>query len=220
MKFPAFLQTLLTDYFRWVAAVLVAAVLALGYFFVLDQKIANLRSSGILKRANVEAELATQKEYLSKLQDSIDSFHTAVPNELLSKVNSFMPTGSDFPGLLLTLEQLAVSANLQLDSISINEVGQTIASSGSTEGSDTAVGTPALAATAGGLNLRTQDVTVSVSGGTNYESFKQFVTLLETSQRLLDVISLGFSFPDTTAAGTTQSPYNVVVRTYYLPESQ
>lgn len=220
MKIPAFVQTLLTDYFRWTAGATVVVILVLGYVLVLDSRLTELRTSGLLERAKVETDLASQKDYLEKLRASIQKFDASLSKSDLAGIDAFIPTGPDFPGLLLTLEAVAASANLQLDSMNVNEVGQVVASVGASGSTGTADRNSAQAATPAGLNLQTQDVTVAVSGGTNYASFKRFITQLESSRRLLDVVSLNFSHQLETTETATSVPYNVVIRTYYLPANR
>ncbi len=217
MKIPAFVQSLLSNYFRWTAGAVVLGVLALGYFFVLDSKIAELRTSGLLERAQVEAHLTSQGEYLTNLRASLGKFKSSLRADDLAGIDAFIPTGPDFPGLLLSLEAIANSANLQLESMNVNEIGQVAAASDDTgqaaSGNDTAQ-----AATPSGFNLQTQDVTVTVAGGTSYEAFKRFITQIESSRRLLDVVSVSFSHTNDTGTAASAKPYNVVIRTYYVPE--
>lgn len=218
MKFPAFLQTLLTDYFRWVAVGLVAIVLLLGYFLLLEQKINTIRTSGLLEREQVEAELEAEQKFLTELEASINTYDDTFTAQQLAEINDFLPSGPDFPGLLLTLESLARSSGLELDAMTINEVGQTISSETPTAPGG-AGSTAAQAATAIGSAVNTQDITLTVSGGTSYDSFKRFITLIESSRRLLDVLSLSFAHTiSADTGGEGASPYNLVVRTYYLPE--
>ncbi len=216
MKFPSFLQSLLTDYYRWTVWVLVVLVMVGGYFLVLDTKISNLRTSGILEKANVESELSSEQEYLASLKKSVAKFKAALPQDQLAQVDAFLPTESDFPGLLLTLENIARTANLELSSISVNESGQ-IGTSGSSATATTPDTAPAGTATA--LDVKTEDINLTVSGGTSYEAFKRFMTLVESSQRLFDVLSVSFSHTaETSDTETTSSPYTIVVRTYYVPD--
>lgn len=194
-----------------------------GYFMLLQGKVDNLQTNGFNQRSSTEADLQSEQQYYKDLQASISKFHQTLSTQTLKELDSFIPTGSDFPGLLTLMQSLASSAGLQLESLSTSEVGQVAVVSGSVpSGSSSAGVAAAQAATAAGLNLQTQDVTVSVSGGTSYEDFKRFIGLIESSQRLLDVISLNFSQPASSqekqgSSNNQQQPYSVVVRTYYLP---
>lgn len=217
MNIPGFLNRLLIDSFRWLAIGVAVIILALGYFFVVDAKLAALRTSGFLERNRVTSELEAQKKYLADLQSSVAQFDTRLSTAQREEINTFIPTGTDFPGLLLMLENLAAQANLKLASMNVAEVGQvaSAAAGGSPTGAPTAA-----AASVAGLPVRIQDVSVSFQGGTSYEELKRFIELIESSRRLLDVVSLNFSHGEDPATGQRgASAYTMVVRTYYLPES-
>lgn len=214
MKSSGIITAILADYFRWTATAVVALILVAGYMVLLSPKVQSLQTTGFVRRANVEAELQNQQKYFQSLQESIARFHQVLPTAALDHLDTFIPTGPDFPGLLLTIKDIGQSANLQLEAIGINDVGQVATATTPTGGASGP--TAAQAATVAGVNLRTQDVTVAVSGGKSYEDFKRLLTLVESSQRLLDVISVNFSQAAVEGSGT-QAPYSIVVRTYYLP---
>jgi Tfp pilus assembly protein PilO len=221
MKFPAIIsKKLLSDYFRWVAIALVVAVLALGYVLLLSVKIQTIRTSGFLEQKKTQTELESRQQFLSELRQSVEKFGEVLPPEKLKAVNEFIPSQSDFPGLLLTIRNIAATANLELDGITLGEVGQ-LAATGPTASVDSGTngdvaGAPssAQAATASGVNLQVLNASIIVSGGQNYEDFKNFLDLLESSQRLLDIVNIGFTFSE----GATGS-FSLQVRTYYLPSA-
>lgn len=225
MKIPPFITTLLADYFRWTAAGLVVFVLALGYFFVLTSKIDAVRTSGFLERTKVKNELASEKRYADQLQTAVAKYKKALPPEKQAQINDFLPSSTDFPGLLLMLQKIADSVGLKLESMTVGQAGQVVAASGaaaaasSGKTSDTATTTKpsaSSAATVSGSTIRTEDVSFVVSGGVSYENFKNFLTAIESSQRLLDVVSLNFTAA-TATEGSAGSSYSMTVRTYYLP---
>lgn len=224
MKVPAFLIKILSERFRLLSTIVVIIILILGYLTLISAKIQTIRTTGFLEKNNVQAELDNRKQLLSDLRDSIQRFEVAFPAERLKAVDEFIPSTDDFPGLLLTINNIASSANLQLDSISITSGGQ-VAATGPTanaEASDeqtvaTAPTTAQAAAAGAGVTLQVQNVAITVSGGQTYTAFKNFVALLESSQRLLDVISLGFSVGSSVPGESSSSGYSLQLRTYYLP---
>ncbi|MBI2984283.1 MAG: hypothetical protein HYY50_01530 [Candidatus Kerfeldbacteria bacterium] len=216
MKVPASLTSFLVDHFRWAAGTVMAIIFILGYLLLLQGRIDTLRTAGFLERRKVEAELNAQRQFARDLRTSVDRFRQALTPDRLEVVDHFIPTGPDFPGLLLTLDNIARSANLRLDSMIVSQAGQT----GNLGDEATASGEGAVsAATISGVNLRTQDVSVLVSGGASYDHFKRFISLVESSQRLLDVITLNFVTPQKDESEASES-YGIVVRTYYLPDEQ
>lgn len=209
MNLPPFINKVLSEYFRWLAGGLMVVVLILGYNFLIAPKVDTIKTTGILERQQAQADLASEKKHLSELQSSITKFHSVLPIERIQQIDDLIPATADFPGLLLTLKNLAVTANLSLEGMS---VGQVAAHSPQTS-QDSSL-------TVGGLAIRVQDVSVSVSGGTSYEAFKNYLMLIESSRRLLDIISVNFSNAAPADHPEAGSPYSLVVRTYYLPPSQ
>ena len=214
MRLPGFMQKLLTSYFRFLAAGVVVLILTSGYVLLIRAKVDTLRTSGYLERANVARELQEEKAYLSQIRSAYKEFRRLLPAEKLAAIDEFIPTGTDFPGLLLTIRNIATAANLDLATMAISQTA-TVANIPPSDRSTTGGENSAQAATVSGLVLRTQDVTVSVRRGQNYETFKRFIALIESSRRLFDVVSLGFSHE--AQAADSGSTYSLVLRSYYLP---
>lgn len=206
---------LLTDYFRWLAGGVAAVVLILGYVVFLAPKIADLRSSAITERLRAQADLKSEQAYAAALTASLQKFHQALPEEQLRKIDDFLPSAADFPGLLLTVRNLGLAANLSLDSMTVGQLGQV--STSARTGAPSAPSTAAQAATVGPAGVRSQDVTVSYSGGASYEQFKTMLATIESSQRLFDVVNLSYSGA---TDATSSANWGLVLRTYYLPSGK
>jgi hypothetical protein len=221
VKTPAFAKKLLTDYFRYVAGAVALVVLAAGYFFVIAPTLSQVQTNQVQQRKTAEAELKTKQEYITALRQSNQRFATVLPLEQRQVIEDFLPSTEDFPGLLLTVKNVVTQSGLTMDSFSIGQSGQVAVASGAAAGTTAAKtgATPAAqAATVGGLNVKTQDITISVSGGTSYDSFKGLLRNFETSRRLFDVVSVSFTAAVTSATGgTTPATWNFVLRSYYLP---
>jgi hypothetical protein len=215
MRIPSFIAKLITDYFRFVAAGVILIIFVAGFVLLIQAKVDTLRTSGYLERAKVESDLATEREYLRRLTASIEKFRRVLPDEKLEAVDQFIPTGADFPRLALTIRNIAAAANLNLATIAVNETDAVATAPVEDQAAAGDGGAGAQAATISGVALRTQDVAISVTNGENYENFKRFIALLESSQRLLDVISVSFSHQD--QANAADSSYDIILRSYYLP---
>ncbi|MBI5467120.1 MAG: hypothetical protein HY975_02810 [Candidatus Kerfeldbacteria bacterium] len=214
------ISKLLIDYFRWVAGAVAVVVIVVGYILLLSPKISELRTSALSQRLQAQETLKTEQTYAAALQDSVNKFHQALPADQLKKVDDFIPTEADFPGLLMTIKNIAQAANLSLTTIAVGQVGQLgAAPAGATTNTETTGTTTnaAQAATATNSAIKTQDVSISVADGTSYEQFKNFLKVVESSQRLFDVVSLNFA---TDSGSTTTSDWTFVLRTYYLPETK
>lgn len=211
MKIPKMITSLLSDYFRWLAGGLVALVLVLGYFFVVRPQLSAIQTTNLTERDTVQSQVKDEQEYLSALQASIDKFHRVLPDATIASIDDFLPSKPDFPGLLLTVQNLAASANVQLKNLTLSSGGELAANSSTTTGGAGGSGV-ANAAAATSLSIRTQDLNIIVAGGTSYDDFKRFLTYIEASRRLFDVTTLGFS-----VGGTSTQNYSLTIRTYYLP---
>lgn len=213
MKLPNIFTTLLSTYFRWVVVTVMVIILALGYWLVISQQLSTIRTTSVAERNRTEQQLKSEQNYLSALKSSIERFHQVLSADRLATVDDFLPSSSDFPGLLLTVRNLAAAANVALRGLSLSQGGQ-VSATGTSSGSLDASSTAANAAAATSLSIKTQDVTLAVAGGNSYEDFKRLLSVIERSRRLFDVVQLTFGV----ASGQNVSPaYALVVRTYYLP---
>lgn len=200
---------ILDKYFRWTAGVVVILVLVFGYVFVIHGRIEAVRTTGFLERQKVEDAIKADQAYLQKLKTSVDTYHATLTQNDINTINNFIPTQADFPGLLMNLKLVAEDAGLTLQDMSVSQVG-----SGATGAAAT---TTAPAPTIAGTALQTQDVAMTVTGGMNYDTFKKFILKVESSQRLMDVVSVSFGGnAKTQNTTTTGDTYTLTVRTYYL----
>lgn len=224
MKTPAIVTKVLTDYFRWLAGAVAIVVVIIGYVVLIAPKLSEVQSSEVAKQKAAEADLKAKQEYITALKESNAKFAVTLPVERRQVIDDFMPSDADFPGLLLTVKNIVAQSNLTLSSITIGQGGQVAVAAGAattptvatTDGSAPS----AQAATVGGINVKTQDITLTVSGGTSYAAFKNLLTNIESSRRLFDVVSVSFStaLPAVGAKNATASTaWSLVLRSYYLP---
>lgn len=213
MKLPSFFTSLLSTYFRWSVGGVVVLVLVLGYLFVLKGQLSSLQTTSLAERTRTQTELKNQQVYLTALRGSIEQFQRQLPSATLASIDDFLPSNPDFPGLLLTIRNIAAAANVNLQSLALSDSGQ-LAAASTTTGSG-AGGSAANAAVSTSLSLRTQDAAISIAGGTSYDDFKSFLSAVERSRRLLDVIALSFGVSSGPTGGNQS--YSLTVRTYYLP---
>lgn len=226
MKTPAIVTKILTDYYRYLATGVVVIVLAAGYLLLISPKIVEVRSTQVATRRSDEQRLKDQQSYAEDLQKSNATYQTLFPEATRTSINDFIPSDPDFPGLILTIKNIVSKSGMTLDSINVAQGGLTPVASGATATSTsgkTGSTATAQAATVGGVSVKTQDVTISVSGGKSYEAFKNLLTTIESSRRLFDVVSLSFSTPSSstdtksTSTSTASASWSLILRTYYLP---
>lgn len=228
MKLPTIITKILTEYFRWLALGVAAIILVVGYLTIIAPKFSEVQSTQISTRQADVERLKQQQTYLEDLKKSNTAFAKIFPAATRQQIDDFLPSDPDFPGLLLTVKNLITRSGLTLDSFAVAQGGATTVADAATApavaGSKTGAAS-AQAATIGGINVKTQDVSISISGGTTYEAFKNLLATIESSRRLFDVISLSFSAPTTATDSTKVAPtatggsWTLVLRTYYLPVS-
>ena len=211
MTIPPVFEQILTKYFRFVAAGIVVVFLVAGYFLVLQSKITTIQSLTSGQKTRADQQLKDQKALVLNLQASLDNYKKIFTDDQVAKLDGVLPVTSDFPTVMLTVKKIATAANLSLDNLSIALIpasaGGAVASTASTGSAQTDLSNE-LASTA---NLAAQDVSISVSGSTSYQAFKQFLRLLESSQRIFDVMTLSYTTP---SDNTTGAVYTLTVRTY------
>lgn len=222
MKLPDFISRWLIDYWRWFALGIMALIFTIGYLTVLSTKIAAVRTDGLIKRSQTEEQLAADTAYRDALQTSAAAFTQKISTEDQATIEAFIPSQSDFPTLLLTIQDIVKRAGLSLSDVSVTEIGQTAAAGASAPVAAAEPSTAiAQAATVQGVNLRTQDVAVTVNGIRSYTDVKGFVAVVESSRRLFDIVSISFNLGVNSGAtegtATTGSPITFSLRTYYLP---
>lgn len=224
MTTPPIITKALIKYFRYITGGVVVIILLAGYFLVLAPKVTQIRSSDVAAKQNAEAELAVQKKYLEALRASNEKFAALLPADRRASINTFIPSEPDFPGLMLTVKNIVSTAQLTLDSITVGASGLQTAGAAAASTTGASATPAARAATVAGVSLATQDVSITVSGGTSYEAFKRLLAIIESSQRLFDVISVTFAVPGQTegvtgGAAAAGVSWSLVLRTYYLPAS-
>lgn len=224
MKTPAIITKVLTDYFRWLAGAVAIVVLIIGYLLLIAPKLSQVQSSEVARQKAAEQELKTKQDYITALKESNAKFAVTLPADRRQVIDDFMPSEADFPGLLLTVKNIVAQSNLTLSSITVGQGGQVAVAAGAatrpTVAATDSSAPSAQAATVGGINVKTQDITMSVTGGTSYDAFKNLLANIESSRRLFDVVSVSFStaLPDAKSKNATaSSAWSLVLRSYYLP---
>lgn len=220
MKIPEFISQWLIKYWRWFALGVVAIIFSIGYVTLLSGKIASIRTEGLARRNQTIDQLRDDEAYRDTLQASAKAFAEKISEADQSTLEEFIPTGSDFPTLLLTVQDIAKRADLKLTDLFVTEIGQTTAAGSSAPIASSSGSGVAQAATIEGVSLRTQDISVTISGIRSYDNVKALVRVIELSRRLFDVVSIDFDLSSGGESATTTGegrPINLRLRTYYLP---
>lgn len=152
--------------------------------------------------ADVEQRITTiqdERRYLSTLEQSVAAARSIEPNTL-AKVESALPDESAIPSLLLQFGDAAQRNGLKIDNISFTDIrpAQT--------------GPAARSATT--TNVQPVDITVALRAR-NYLDVKRFLTDVESSLRLMDVLGM------TSGLTGAELAYTLQLRTYvFIPQQK
>ena len=174
----------------FISLVLVLAAIII-YFDLIQgaySDIGNLRSTISSKSSLV----TNQKQVISQLQTLVSTYQGETSFQ--NSISSILPLSPEAASALGILSGLAQASNLNLNSVSINNLGESSAAQGSL------------------MNpIGTLGLTLNING--SYENITVFLGRLQTDQRLFDVSRLSLS----PASTPTQDIYNLdlTVDTYY-----
>lgn len=185
------------QYYKLATGAACLAVLALGYFFLIGPKIDKLRnitSTVLQEEQDKAAALKRRIEYLVNLE----ARRNQIPASDIARVHDMLPGEPGVPELFVSLESIAAASAVKLESIQLSKLETASPDSRASEAKKLV-----LPGGAEGLEIQ---LTVA---NTPYSNVKAFVSNIEKSLRLLDVMALLY----TPAAKT----YSLTVRSYYLP---
>ena len=129
--------------------------------------------------------LQSQQEYFKELEDIADKIEDQ--EESLEKIRSAIPRGSDLANLMNYFQRSASKAGVSMKSVS-----------------------PALIASTIGKKIRASKINLIIAG--EYPAFKEFLTMIEKSARLIEVEDISFQSP--TEEGDPFN-FNLSTKVYY-----
>lgn len=157
----------------------------------------------------VQAENRTIGQYDEALQKATEL--QQIKQNLLSKYNSFdpnninrlqkmLPDHVDNVRLILDMDKLAEKHGMALQNVSV--------SAAPTASGQTAAGTITAS------KQKYDSLTIKFTAVGSYDTFRQFLSDLESSLRIVDLVSLDLAPVSDT--GTRQYSYDITLRTYWL----
>ena len=177
-------------YYKWITLLIIIAIIALSYFYILEPKYQQVGIGGKYNLASLENELAKRKDYLDNLKQLVANYQK-VSQEEIEKLKAILPEEKDIPGLFVQLQALAEEQGFLLASVSINEMSENVIKNEAPSG------------------LQKLNISLNLigRGESSYDEVKGFLSALEYNLRLFDVNAVYFS-PD--------SPdYTINLYTYY-----
>ena len=155
----------------------------------------------------IKAQIAQYDEALQKAAE-LD----ALKNTLIAKRNSFSQADMERLKLMLPDHADNISLILELDSLA-SHYGMALENADVTSNSSTAGATEATAGDVIGNSPSYSTITLHFSTFGTYEHFRSFMRDVETSLRLVDLVSLTVA-PDAATKGSYT--YDVTIKTYWL----
>lgn len=187
-------------HFRPIAAAAAALIFIAGYLVFLSPKVAEIRTVGFfdLQRARSQLEL---KQRILETTNALTKKYSDLSIKDAAALTSLLPAEPELPELFVQTEALATVSGLLMENVNFSlptpqvTAGQT--------GSEGSVPTPAPAASPtarpivvasnGKTTLKQLSVTFTASGGRGYSDLKKFLTTIESSSRIFDVLSLSYT---------------------------
>ena len=174
---------------QMIPILLIVGSFALFFFFVMPQyKVVQTERSLI---ASLNSALSNSRE-LQEVRDTILTKYNTIADEELTRLKSILPDHVDNVRLILEIDRVALRNGMVLQNVTTQEGGKTNGSFGPNDGFF------------GKLRIR-----FSVVG--QYDAFVNFLTEIERSLRVVDIVSLSF-----TRGKGDLNEYEIEVVTYWL----
>ena len=188
---------------------IIAVVLAGAMFFLYTKPAYDTVQASSAQIAQYDAALNKAAE-LQTLKQKLLSRYNAFNPAFLDRLHKLLPDHVDNVRLILDLDNLAGQHGLSLQNVDVSSSGT------QTPKKQTAIGA------IGTANQKYDSLTLTFSTRATYKNFVQFLGDLESSLRIVDLVSLSIS-PDasSSAAGGARPSeplytYNITLRTYWL----
>lgn len=194
--------------FRYLLGVLALILFTIGYFAFIQPRWDAVRTTSVAEVRALEQKRTQRRSYLDKLRALNERFTTVQLQHAMdiAKLQEIIPREEDIPKLMVQLDALAKDHALSLDAMTIvkQAVASPVVAPGGTEGA------------AASRAIKNLQVTLTLSQGTTYDQFKEFLGGIEAHVRLFDVLQLQYA-PAAQAEGAQPGGdrYGVTLETYY-----
>lgn len=223
---PSDILLLANRYMLFIIALIVLAILILGYFFVLKPKIDNINSIELATTAS-ESRRRGNEKLLTKLKALEVEYEDIIHNrqEDLDFLKRMVPQGEQVAEFFLIADRLAQARGFQLTSIDISDVLAKKPSNLDDDLAEAEIVTVDDLLASSGINTMLVRVSVSkqiseeddISGIEVYNNFKDYLAELENNIRLIDVQAINFGpiAAETYFKGTINYSFDLDLVTYY-----
>lgn len=178
----------LNNNFKWFIVLVIIAILVSGFFFLLKPKYKETLKLVKIISEQEGLDLEAKQKELKEIKDFLQTY-SEVERKYIEKVNSIVPSRQNEEEFFTDFNHIVSKSGLTLQSIEIAGTGGS--------GKD------------GGTGNKLTNVSIQLRvGGIDYQSFKNFLSVLENNLQLIDVDRLTFS----PGGGSI----DMVISTYYL----
>ncbi len=186
-----------------ISAILVAAAAGIFIFYTQPAYDSVQAASGQIAQYNSALDKAAQLQALK--QGLLNKYNAFSPDDL-TRLQKLLPDHVDNVALILDLDNLAQHYGLGLENVDVSQPA-------SAATSNTAVGV------AGAAGQKYDSLTIKFTTHGTYTQFTQFMAELESSLRIVDLVSLSITGNGATASAGPSEPvytFSVGLRTYWL----
>jgi len=186
-----------------ISAILIAAAAGIFIFYTQPVYDSVRAESDQIAQYNAALDKAAQLQALK--QGLLNRYNAFSPDDL-ARLQKLLPDHVDNVALILDFDNLAQQHGLALANVDVSQPA-------SAATSKTAVG---IASAAG---QKYDSLTIKFSTHGTYQQFTQFMKELESSLRIVDLVSLSISQDSTSAPGSFAEPvytFSINLRTYWL----
>jgi len=178
-----------------VGIILGVIILILGTLWFVVPQYKKVKTLGGLNYTQKQNTLASDQQYLKKLQDLRDNLND-VPQENVDRLSLILPKGKDIPGIFKQMEAFAKAVKMDLQSVAVSDGGILI-TPGSVQNTN---------------QVKSLSISVVLSGYLNYQGLKTFLNTLSNQAPLLDLVNISY----TQSLTPVESNYNFTFRSYYI----
>ena len=173
-----------------IISILLLVLIILGGVFYWWPKYKEFRDLGIELKIK-EEQVRQKEEYFAELR-TIDERLEGYSEEL-AKIDSALPADPSIPALFNFIQQTSSENGLILE----------------------AINAPKISSLGGGSGEKIQEISFSISFSGSYSAFKNFLSAIYGTARLIEVKSVKFSSPE---EGGTIFNFILELKTHFLPE--
>lgn len=181
----------------------VGILVSLGIFFFYTKQTYDSTASTRTQLAEYDQALVKAAELQQRKEALLQKYNQFTPEEL-DRLQKFLPDHVDNVRLILDLDNIATRRGMALQNVAVEKPG------GPNDISQTAIGTISSS------KQKYDTLTTSFTTQGTYASIQQLLMDLETSLRLIDIVSFDMAPTGLKLGSEPQYTFKITMRTYWL----